>query len=184
MERGHDFYMDRALELASCALDNEEFPVGCVLVSGDEIVGQGCRINSSNASERNELDHAEILAIRDWLAKGAAGEGLTAYTTLEPCLMCFGALILHGVRRIVYAYEDIMGGVTGMDLSRPLSGVAGSGDWHPEARRHFLYKENRIEIVPGVRRQESLALFRKFFSNDANNYWKDSLLARYSLEIT
>ncbi len=183
MENRHQIFMDNALELASSALDKGEFPVGCVLVSGDKIVGRGSRVHTIY-HERNELDHAEILAIRDWLSRGGPeSQELVAYTTLEPCLMCFGALVLHGVRKIVYAYEDIMGGATGLDLSDPLSGAARSGKWRSTAQRHFLYNGGGIEIVSGVRRHESLSLFKKFFSDEANGYWRDSLLARYTLEV-
>ena len=42
---------------------------------------------------------------------------LTIFCTMEPCLMCLGAIMLSGIRKIVYAYEDVMGGGTGCDLS-------------------------------------------------------------------
>ena len=79
--------------------------------------------------------------------------------------MCFGASMIAGLGQIVFAYEDVMGGGTGCELqSLPL-----------------LYKKSDIEITPGVLRAESLALFKTFFSNPANTYWKGSLLERYTL---
>ncbi len=87
------------------------------------------------------------------------------FTTLEPCLMCMGALILSGISEIVYAYEDVMGGGTRCDLTK-LSP---------------LYKNHRISIVPNILRKESLELFKAFFQNPENSYWRGSLLARYTL---
>jgi tRNA(adenine34) deaminase len=80
--------------------------------------------------------------------------------------MCYGAVILSGIRTIVYAFEDVMGGGTGCDLTR-LSP---------------LYRHADISIIPHVRRADSLQLLKAFFANPENVYWKDSLLARYTLK--
>ena len=179
----HDKWMSEALDLAANALSRGVFPVGCVLVSGDSLVGSGARSHTM-PEDVNELDHAEVCALRDWIERGRPlGHGndtdITAYCNLEPCLMCFGALILNGINRIVYAYEDVMGGATGMDLSRPMTGAAGpvGGLFNDN-----LYAESRIEILGGIKRKESLALFKMFFSDPAQSYWKDSLLYKYTLE--
>jgi len=79
--------------------------------------------------------------------------------------MCFATLLLNGVRRFVFAYEDAMGGGTGLDL----------------ATLTPLYREMQVELVPHIRRGESLALFKAFFANPANPYWRGSLLAEYTL---
>jgi hypothetical protein len=72
-----------------------------------------------------------------------------------------------------------MGGATGLDLSRPLTGAAGTvGGFFNDN----LYAESRIEILGGIKRKESLALFKRFFSDPAQSYWKDSLLYKYTLE--
>ena len=80
--------------------------------------------------------------------------------------MCFSALILHGIAEIVYSYEDVMGGGASCDRSclRP------------------LYRDSRIRIHPGVRRAESLALFKTFFSDPSHSYWRGSYLAEYTLK--
>jgi tRNA(adenine34) deaminase len=93
------------------------------------------------------------------------GRGLTLYGTMEPCLMCFAALILAGVDTIVFAYEDAMGGGTGCDLSSLPA----------------LYRQRRPRIVEGVLRQESLARFQAFFGDPQNDYWRGSALATYTL---
>jgi tRNA(adenine34) deaminase len=79
--------------------------------------------------------------------------------------MCFGALLISGIGTIVYAYEDAMGGGTSCDRSQL-----------PE-----LYHHNGVQIIPGVMRSESLALFKAYFSDPDIDYWRDSYLARYTL---
>jgi tRNA(adenine34) deaminase len=179
--------MSEALNLAASALSRGEFPVGCILVSGDKIVGSGVRSHTTS-HDVNELDHAEICALRDWIEKGCLiGRGndtsVTAYCNLEPCLMCFGALILNGIKRIVYAYEDVMGGATGLNFSRPMSSRAESVNEPFDIKNRNIYFENRPEILGGVKRKESLLLFKKFFSDPAQSYWKDSLLCDYTMNI-
>ena len=84
---------------------------------------------------------------------------------MEPCLMCLGALVLSGIGEIVYAYEDVMGGGTRCDLTKLTP----------------LYKNFKFSIVPSVLRNESLQLFKAFFQNPKNAYWRGSLLASYTL---
>jgi tRNA(adenine34) deaminase len=160
-------FMGQALEQARQALAHNEFPVGCVIVHRNRIVATGARTGSAG-TRPNEIDHAEMLALRQL---GSPSEpfdtttDLRLFCTMEPCLMCFGAILLHGIREIVYAYEDVMGGGT-------------------TCRREalpLLYRRHQIKIVPHVERQASLKLFQAYFSNPANHYWRDSLLARYTL---
>lgn len=163
----HERFMQDALNRAAAALEQGEFPVGCILVADGDIVASGTRSGSAG-TQPNEIDHAEMVALRN-LEPGtamAAGGRLTAYCTMEPCLMCFGALLLHGVGCIVYAYEDVMGGGTSCDLSTLPP----------------LYRDCRISIVDRVLRKESLALFKAFFRNPENAYWRDSFLAQYTLQ--
>jgi tRNA(adenine34) deaminase len=157
--------MQQALDEARQALESGEFPVGCVLVVDDKVVGQGHRQNSEGASG-NELDHAEVVTLRALLVDQPTIDckRITAYSTMEPCLMCYATMLLSGIRRFVWAYEDVMGGGTAL----PLKTVAP------------LYEEMIVELVPGVLRQESLALFYKFFQK--YSYWQNSLLQRYTEE--
>lgn len=166
----YEFFMKTALEEALAALERNEFPVGCVIVHDNRIIATGSRTGTTMGMT-SETDHAEMNALRNLAlieADGAKIEKseITIYATMEPCLMCLGAIILSGIKKIVYAYEDVMGGGTGCDM----------GSLTP------LYKESGIRIVPGVMRDQSLVLFKRFFSNSENVYWKDSLLARYTLE--
>lgn len=164
----HETFMRLALQQAQQALANNEFPVGAVIVAGNEPVAFGRRANSRNETA-NELDHAEIVALRDLLGRRPeiARDTLTVYSTMEPCLMCYSTMLLNGIRTFVYGYEDAMGGGTGLQLAHltPL----------------YQAMETEVHILPHVLRQESLALFKTFFSSPANNYWHGSLLAEYTL---
>lgn len=162
----HETYMQHALAIARKALDKDEFPVGCVIVSDGAIVARGERINTRQAVP-SELDHAEILALRELEQLDAALDRrrMTLYATLEPCLMCFGAILISGIGTLVYAYEDAMGGGTACDRSRLPS----------------LYRGNGLRIVSGICRQESLTLFKAFYQRPHIDYWQDSELAHYTL---
>ena len=162
----HERFMGLALVEAEAALARGEFPVGCVLVHKGVLLASGQRTHSSGRV--NEMDHAEMLALRSFLDAEldiAPGE-VILYATMEPCLMCFSTLILNGIRKIVYGYEDVMGGGTNL----PLTALSP------------LYAAMEIQLVPSVLRQESLALFQQFFRNPDNPYWKGSLLANYTLK--
>ena len=162
----YEHFMKKALDLAEQALARGDFPVGCVLVDQNKILAAGSRKGTVGCSQ-NEIDHAEMVALRSLLeSEDQVPSGrLTAFCTMEPCLMCYGALILAGVDKIVYAYEDVMGGGTECELSRLKP----------------LYRNSPIKVVPHVLRTQSLNLFKIFFSNPANSYWENSLLADYTL---
>jgi tRNA(adenine34) deaminase len=159
-------FMAAALEQAEAAYHAGEFPVGCILVHKDRVLASGRRTGTTTEGV-NEVDHAEMVALRRLALSGgdAAPGEIVLFSTLEPCLMCYGAAILSGIRTIVYAFEDVMGGGTGCDLTQ-LSP---------------LYREADISIIPHVRRADSVRLLKAFFANPENAYWKESLLARYTL---
>ncbi len=157
--------MEKALAEASQALGRGEFPVGCVIVHEGKIVATGSRQGTSGDLV-SETDHAEILALKQIEQSAPVDHSsLTLYCTLEPCLMCFGAILISGIRHIVFAYEDVMGGGTRCDFSRMPP----------------LYSSQPVKIVPHILRDKSLFLFKSFFSNPDNTYWKDSFLATYTL---
>ncbi len=157
--------MQIALAEAANALEQGEFPVGCVLVHDNQVVARGRRRNSRR--QTNELDHAEIVALHDLIENYPEIDcsQLTIYCTMEPCLMCFAALLLSNVHTIVYAYEDAMGGGTAINLNHLTP----------------LYRQMEVTIIPRILRDESLTLFKKFFNNPANKYWQNSFLADYTL---
>jgi len=162
----HPFFMGKALERARRALDEGEFPVGCVLVHRGTVIADGRRAGSRR-QRPDELDHAEMVALRrlsrlpDDIDRG----DITLYCTLEPCMMCLGAIMLNRIGTVVYAYEDVMGGAAGF----------------PRDRLTPLYRGNPLRIINNVLREESLTLFKSFFARPDNAYWQSSLLSSYTL---
>lgn len=163
----YEYFMGKALNQARNAFSAGEFPVGCVVVHEDRILTTGAR-KGTTGNIPNEIDHAEMIALKRLadLKLQKDNQRMTLFTTLEPCLMCLGAMILSGISEIVYAYEDVMGGGLSCNLKNLMP----------------LYKNSRISVVPHILRKESLTLFQAFFSNPENSYWQGSLLAEYTLE--
>jgi len=169
--------MEYAIKIAENALKSGNFPVGAIIVTDDdEIAGKGFRVNASGRGD-NELDHAEILALKDWIkgSKKGSEKKVTVYSTLEPCLMCFGALIINGINTIVYAVEDPMGGACGSDLERIKSNFSG------QKKDENLYINNKPVIISGVNRQNALKLFHEFYKT-GNNYLRNTALGHYLMD--
>jgi tRNA(adenine34) deaminase len=142
--------MDEALAEAAAAAAHDDVPIGAVVVRGQdddaELVGRG--------HNRREVDgdptaHAEVLAIRE--AAAAVGswrlEGCTIVVTLEPCVMCAGALVLARLDRVVFGADD------------PKAGAVGALYDVPRDPR----LNHRLEVVRGVRQEECAALLTGFF---------------------
>ena len=144
----YEFFMKKALKQAEKALSAGEFPVGCVITHQGRILANASRTGTIG-NYPNEIDHAEMIALRHLpgLELKKNKDKVTLFTTLEPCLMCLGALILGGIDQIVYAYEDVMGGGTSCDVSKLT----------------LLYKHRQIKVVSNILRKESLQLFKTFF---------------------
>jgi tRNA(adenine34) deaminase len=103
--------MRMALDLARVAEAAGEVPVGAVIVIGAEVIGRG---RNSPIERSDPTAHAEILAVRE--ACAAVGnyrlEGAVLYTTLEPCVMCAGALVAARIAKVIFGARDLrFGGV-------------------------------------------------------------------------
>jgi tRNA(adenine34) deaminase len=162
----NEYFMQKALEEAQAALAAGEFPVGCVMVHDKKILASGAR-KGTTGDYPNEVDHAEMIALRRLFRLDCKVNmrEVTVFSTLEPCLMCFGALMISGIGKLVFAYEDAMGGGTHCDT----------------ANMTPLYQSTQMKIIPGILRNESLKLLKTFFSEPENMYLRGSILATYTL---
>jgi len=115
----HEAFMRRALDQARRARDSGEVPVGAVVVIGGAVAGEGY---NQPIGATDPTAHAEIMALR--AAARAAGNyrltGATVYVTVEPCLMCLGALVNARVATVVYGAAEPKWGALGslMDAAR------------------------------------------------------------------
>ncbi len=108
-------YMQQALSLADCALDLGEVPVGAIVVKDGEIIGRGW---NAPISQHDPSAHAEMQALRE--AAKTLGNyrlvGCELFVTLEPCLMCAGAIMHARIARLVYGATDAKTGACGSVL--------------------------------------------------------------------
>ena len=139
-------FMQRALELARRAEQEGEVPVGAVLVKNNEIIGEGW---NRPISGNDPTAHAEIQTLRD------AGQALgnyrlvdtTLYVTLEPCIMCIGAIMHARVKRLVFAASDPRAGAIHSAYSIPDDGKL----------------NHSLEVESGVLAEECSSLLTNFF---------------------
>jgi len=135
-----------ALTQAEQGRARDEVPVGAVLVSQGEVIGAGfnCPISTSDSTA-----HAEIVALRQACAaqENYRLPDTTLYVTLEPCMMCAGALVHARVQRLVYGARE------------PKAGVAHS---HPLFDSPWL--NHGIEVQGGVLEQQCAAMMTEFFA--------------------
>jgi tRNA(adenine34) deaminase len=138
--------MGAALEQARLALAAGEVPIGAVLVIGDDIVA---RAFNQPISACDPTAHAEVLVLRE-AARNVGNYRLTnadVYVTVEPCLMCVGALVHARVRRVVYgAPEPKTGALASTARTLDTPGL-----------------NHRFEVTGGVRGDEARALMQEFF---------------------
>lgn len=105
-------WMSEALKEAELSLRAEEVPIGAILVADNTIIGRG---HNERISRNDPTAHAEILALRSAAARigNYRLTKATLYVTLEPCLMCFGALLEARVETVVFGLREPKWGVTG-----------------------------------------------------------------------
>jgi tRNA(adenine34) deaminase len=145
-QASHAAFMREALALADRAAEIGEVPIGAVLVVDDAVVGRGY---NQPLGAHDPTAHAEIVAIRD--AAAALGNyrlgGATLYVTVEPCLMCVGALVHARVETLVYG------------VAEPKTGAVESAQRaldHPSLN-------HRVRVVSGVLAADCRARLRRFF---------------------
>ena len=138
-------YMKVAIEQAKIAFKLKEIPVGAVIVQNDKIVSFGF---NERERKKNSLLHAEIVAINSACKKLKSWRLLnsTIYVTLEPCIMCAGAIINSKIKKIVF-------------------GTKREQNEHLKFLKFLnkIYIEEKIEIKNGVSEKECKDLLQKFF---------------------
>ena len=142
----HESFMRLALEQARLAADAGEVPIGAVAVSGGEVVGRGF---NRPIGAVDPTAHAEVIALRE--AARTLGNyrltGVDLYVTLEPCLMCVGALVHARVGRVVFGARE------------PKTGALVSTVQALE----IPTLKHRVEIVEGVLEAQCRDLVQAFF---------------------
>jgi len=115
----HQHYIQQALTLAQKAQQNGEVPIGALIVKNNKIIGEGY---NQPITTQDPTAHAEIIAIRNaaQTTKNYRLPDTTLYVTLEPCLMCLGAIIHARIPQIVYGAHDPKIGVfsTQQDITK------------------------------------------------------------------
>ena len=142
----HERWMESALREAERAYEDDEVPVGAVIVKEGRIVGKGY---NQNERLKDPTAHAEIIAIT--AAANALGDkrldGCTLYVTLEPCPMCAGAIVLARIPTLVFGAYD------------PKAGACST--------LYNIVEDSRlnhtVHVIPGVLDDRSSALLKAFF---------------------
>ena len=141
-------YMELALEEAKLAVLEDEVPIGCVIVKDDNVIAKAHNLRETN---NDPLGHAETLAIKkasevlnDWQLVDCE-----LYVTIEPCIMCAGAIIQSRIKKVIYGAPDLKGGAFGSSIN-------------------VLDAENinhRPEIVKGVLEKECTEIIKNYFKS-------------------
>ena len=137
----HEYFMKIALNEAKAAFDEDEIPVGAIIVHGNQIISRGynqsTKLNDSTA-------HAEMIAITS--AQNKIGSRYLneceMYVTLEPCMMCSGAIYQSKLSKVIYALDDKEKGYL---------------------RNSKLNYNKKIEIISNILEEESKNLLNTFF---------------------
>jgi tRNA(adenine34) deaminase len=140
--------MEAALRLARAASVREEVPVGAVVISDGEVLGEA---HNETVQRRDPTAHAELLALQRALQRAGEDRLLlaTIYITLEPCAQCAGAIVLAKVGRVVFGAYDGRCGMAGSvyDLLR-----------NPRTN-------HRPEVVSGLMAEECGGILKRFFQS-------------------
>lgn len=146
VEFNHEYWMRHALTLAKRAWDEREVPVGAVLVLNNRVIGEGW---NRPIGHHDPTAHAEIMALRQGglVLQNYRLLDATLYVTLEPCVMCAGAMVHSRIGRVVFGARDAKTGAAGslMDVL------------HHPGMNHL------VDVTEGVLRDECATLLSDFF---------------------
>ena len=138
--------MKEALEEARKAELIDEVPIGCVIVKDDKIIARG---HNQRETKQSPIGHAEIIAINKASKKLKSWrlEGCDIYVTLEPCIMCSGAIIQSRINKVYYGASDPKGGALGSSINVL---EANNINHHPE-------------VISGVLKEECSSIITNYF---------------------
>ncbi|MBN8951512.1 MULTISPECIES: deaminase [unclassified Rhizobium] len=153
VQENDDQMMGLALAEAKAALDRGIFPVGAVLAAGGRILGRSHKTMASNHLNHAEMNLFHQVFMGDY--RFSRDDDLTLYTTLEPCIMCFGTMLHLPITRLVFAMPDAYGGCGHVRLEN-------------SPPRHAA---RAVEVVGGVRRADACKLFAKFLATTTEAFW-------------
>ena len=138
--------MKEALKEAKKAELIDEVPIGCVIVKNDKIIARG---HNQRETNQNPIGHAEIIAINKASKKLKSWrlEGCDIYVTLEPCIMCSGAIIQSRISKVYYGASDPKGGALGSSINVL---EAKNINHHPE-------------VISGVMQEECSKIITNYF---------------------
>ena len=143
----HQFFMTKAIELAEQAYKKDEVPVGAVVVKENKVIGKGY-----NQIELlgDATAHAEMIALSAAYETNGSKylHGATLYVSLEPCVMCAGALILSKIDRLVFGASDSKSGACGS-----LFNIHNNPSLN-----------HRFEVIQGILEADAENLLKKFFA--------------------
>ena len=164
MKKDAAYFMKKALTLAVAAQKRGEVPVGAVVVSDGRVIGRG---GNAPIADRDPSAHAEIKALR-WAGKKVGAyrlNGCELYVTLEPCLMCYAAMVQARVAKLIYGAGD------------PKGGIFSTGAF--DHVKHVF--NHRIAVESGLLAEPASALLSGFFQarRGAGAVERDGLENRY-----
>ncbi|MBC6415133.1 MAG: nucleoside deaminase [Bdellovibrionales bacterium] len=143
--KNHNFFMKKALEQAKKAFKQKEVPVGAIIVKNNRIISQAFNLREK---QNSPIGHAEILAIDQASQKLNSWrlENCSIYVSLEPCLMCLGAILQARISKLIYASSDIKTGFSSyyqLDKEKTV--------------------KNKLKITSSIYEDESSKLLKLFF---------------------
>jgi len=145
-------FMQQALQEAQKAFDTGEVPVGAIIVMNGQVIA---RAHNQAELLNDSTAHAEIIALTtafNFLGSKYLPDA-TLYVTLEPCLMCSGALYWSKIGRVVYGADDVKNGYKKyFGFYSPLGGSLEGTPFHP-----------RTELLSGILKDEAAKLMKDFF---------------------
>lgn len=137
-----DYFMKMALQEAQLALEKDEVPIGCVIVSNDRIIAKSHNLTETLTDVTAHAEMQAITSAANFLG-GKYLQNCTLYVTLEPCVMCSGALAWSQISKVVIGARDEQRGFINKNLAL-----------HP-----------KTEIVTGILENECSSIVKDFFKN-------------------